>query len=58
MGRDIINEASMKIAGSKHGKDNEVKAQVTKARTKPVVKDTHAVVDNIMARKKMPKVKY
>jgi hypothetical protein len=54
---NIIDTASAKIAGSKHGHNNEVQAQVKKARTTSVAKNTHEVVNNLLP-KKMPKVKY
>ena len=54
---NLLDNASAKIAGPKHGRNNEVQAQVRKARSTDKVKDTHAVVGNLMS-KKLPKVKY
>jgi len=54
---DILEKASAKIAGKKHGHNNEVQAQVRKAKTTTVAKNTHEVVGNLLP-KKLPKVKY
>jgi len=53
----LLDSASTKIAGKKHGHNNEVQAQVKKARTTTVAKNTHEVVNNLLP-KKTPKVKY
>lgn len=45
---DIIESASTKIAGKKHGYSNEVKAQVTKAKNERVG-NTHTVVANLLS---------
>ena len=47
---DIIESASAKIAGAKHGHQNEVKAQVTKAKSSKVG-NTHTVVNNLLSKK-------
>jgi len=47
---DIIDSASAKIAGNKHGYSNEVKEQVTKAKNERVG-NTHTVVAKIMSKK-------
>lgn len=53
----LIDKASVKIAGKKHGHNNEVQAQVKKAKTSTVAKSTYEVVNNLLPKKK-PKVRY
>jgi len=54
--KDVIDNASSKIAGPKHGCHNEVQAQVKKAKNEKVG-NTHSIVSNIIAKKKL-KTKY
>lgn len=54
---NVLEHAETKIAGKKHGSNNEVQAQVRKARTATVAKSTLDVVKNLTS-KKLPKPKY
>ena len=53
---DLVNKAALKITGKKYSDEDEVQAQVKKAKNEKTG-NTHSIVNNILARK-VKKIKY